>query len=141
MYIQVLFTAMLAIAGITPVHAEAITSISTGHSEAVSASALAGDLDLAINATKEALTAVKANDSEGCQTNIRRAKQHYKILVGDFSDMPPTKDTMGRSLDKAMKRFKNSQAICAQDNLADGTKAMEEVISLLENFRKSIRRR
>ncbi len=64
MYIQVLFTAMLAIAGIAPVHAEAITSISTGHSEGVSASALTGDLDLAINATKEALTAVKANDAK-----------------------------------------------------------------------------
>jgi hypothetical protein len=128
MFMQLLFAATLA-----------ITSMATVYAEGVSAIALIGDLDLAINATKEALIAANSHDSENCQTNIRRAKQHYKILVGDFSDMPSREDTMGRSLDKAMKRFKNTRSICAQENLADGTQAMEEVISLLERFRHSIR--
>jgi hypothetical protein len=119
----------LAFVEAAPVSAESVSSI-----------ALASDLNAAITSTQEALTALKTNDSESCQSSIREAKQHYKLLVGDFSDMPARDDPIGKSLDTAMRNFKQTRVICAQSNLASSTQKMEEVIELLERFHKRIKR-
>jgi hypothetical protein len=81
--------------------------------------------DLTIKTTKEAQAAAAANNKEGCLTNIKQARQHYKEITGAASGMP---------LQKAMAKMRDAQAACESGDTAKGAAILSEVVADLQKI-------
>lgn len=115
-----------------------VASVMPISSFAVMPVVLAADLQQAIVASKQALSSLTTNNFEQCLEDTRTAKQHYKILVGDFSDTPARDDYMGKMLDEIMKRYKKPKLVCAPENQANEAQALQNFISTMEKYQKHV---
>jgi hypothetical protein len=82
--------------------------------------------DLTIKSTQEAQAAAAGGSKEGCLSNIKKAKQHYKEITGAAS---------GMALQKAMAKLKEGQTACEAGDTTKGAQILGEVVTDLQKIR------
>lgn len=88
---------------------------------AESASGVAEHFNLLIESTKAAQAAASAGDKEGCQSNIKQAKQHYKELTGA---------AQSKAMQDAIKKMNDAKEDCVAGNTADAATKLGEVATV-----------
>lgn len=97
---------------------------------AENASGVKEHMSLTVQTTKAAQTAASAGDKEGCLSNIKQAKQHYKEITGDAA---------GKPLQDALKKVKEAQAHCEAGNVHDAAPILGEAVATMEKINAGLK--
>jgi len=82
-------------------------------------------MSLTLKTAQQAQAAAAAGNKEGCLAAIKQTKQYYKEITGDAAGMP---------LQNAMKRLREGQVSCQNDDLDGAASVLKEVVATMERI-------
>lgn len=112
----------------TALSAFLLTGAVSGAFAAENAAGVAEHFSLTVKTLQAAQTAATSTDKDGCLSNIKQAKQHYKELTGDAA---------GKPMQDVMKSVKQAQADCEAGNYAEASSILGEAAKKAESLRTS----